>query len=62
MDQIWDRIQNYRAELADVCESVNQELETNRVKRDRWYVWSDGWKSVWAPWLGKPGQSDKNDP
>ncbi len=54
MDEIWDRIQSRRERLAELCETVDRELEQNRMVRDRWYVWTDSWKRVWAPWLDGP--------
>ncbi|HMW60853.1 MAG TPA: hypothetical protein PKE49_03510 [Leptospiraceae bacterium] len=58
MDELWDRIQNRRERLAELCETVDRELEENRKTRDRWYTWTDSWKRVWAPWLDQPTKPD----
>jgi len=61
MEPNWDRIQHYQAALNDVCETVNNELEQNRQKRDVWNDWTAGWKQIWAPWLNRPEIERPND-
>jgi len=61
-NEIWNRLQAYQRELAEVCDQISGEMNQKRIIREEWHKRTHSWKKTWMKKISSAGTNQIRTP